>query len=82
MKIRRTHWQLYSLNHCQPYCIVSILNSAESKAEDAKLSDDDGDHDGEGDGGVAVVLQEGHQEAEASKEHDVDVDDHWGKVGK
>ena len=66
----------YSLDHCYPYCVVSILKSAGPKAEDAELGDDDGDHDGEGDGGVAVVLEEGHQEAKARKEHDVDVDDH------
>ena len=68
---------MYALDHCYPYCVVFILKSADPKAEDAELCDDDGDHDGEGDGRVAVVLEEGHQEAKTRKEHDVDVDDHW-----
>ena len=76
-----TCWH-YLLYHSYLYGVVAIFKSAYPKAEDAELGDDYGDHDREGDGRVAVVLQEGHQEAEASKEHDVDVDDHWGKVGK
>ena len=71
-------WWHYSLYHSYLYGVVAIFKSAYPKAEDAELGDDDSDHDGEGDGGVAVVLQEGHQEAKAGKEHDMDVDDHWG----
>ena len=66
----------YVLDHCYSYCVVFVHKSADPEAEDAELGDDDGDHDGEGDGGVAVVLQEGHQEAKTRKKHDVDVDDH------
>ena len=69
-------WWHYSLYHSYLYGVVAIFKSAYPKAEDAELGDDDSDHDGEGDGGVAVVLQEGHQEAKAGKEHDMDVDDH------
>ena len=33
----------------------------------------------EGDGGEAVLLEEGHEEAEADEDHHVHVLEHWGR---
>ena len=57
--------------------VFSVAKSGPANEEDGELRDDGGDDDGEADGGVAVVTQECHQETESSKQHDVDVDNHY-----
>ena len=44
------------------------------------LDGDDGDEHVEGDGGEAVLLEEGHEEADTSEDHDVDVLEHCEEV--
>ena len=44
----------------------------------ASLDGDDCDEHVERDGGEAVLLQEGHEEAEPDEDHHVHVLEHWG----
>ena len=60
--------------------ILARPQSAPAEQEDGELRDGGRDDDGEADGAVAVVREESHQKPEPRKEHDVDIDDHWGDV--
>ncbi len=57
-----------------PSTIESVV---EPLAEGGPLEDDGGDQEVYSHGAVAVLLQEGHQEAEADEHHDVDILEHY-----
>ena len=71
---------LISPNKVYFYDVLPSLESGETYQQNGKLSDCGSDDDREAYGWVAIILKESHQESKSSKQHHMNINDHWNNV--